>query len=318
MWRHLLLLFLLPTTLYAQKTDSAYIQAFPRKNMVELYGGTYSTTFKFRTRGNRQSNYKLVVNSSGSIGADVSYKWMYLQYTFNLPGTELDNKSKYHFHLIRIMFGSHAVSVEPFFNAYNGLLIPYKEHKGYESFQGIDFTNAGLDLSYYFNHRKYSYKAAASFREQQLQSAGSAFLTATPFWHQIRWKNPTPQLISDSLTYNLLSSNPSWLSLVFKGGYTHNIVLGNHNWIIAPAVLVGAGVLHEINRNNDRLQAVTDFQGWVNAGYNGDEYYAYLNAAYDNLNTNLLVKDMHRRDFNLSLTLGYRFAHLPKKILGIL
>lgn len=43
MWRYLLLLFILPATLYGQKTDSAYIQPFARKNMVELYGGTYNT-----------------------------------------------------------------------------------------------------------------------------------------------------------------------------------------------------------------------------------------------------------------------------------
>lgn len=318
MWRYLLLLLFLPATLCAQKTDSAYIQSFPRKNTVELYGGTYSTTFKFRTRRHRQSNYKLAVNSSGYIGGDISYKWLYLQYSVNIPGTELDNKGTYHYRLIRMQFGSHAVSIEPFYNAYNGLLIPEHGHKGYEAFQGIDFTNAGLDIFYYINHKKYSYKAASSFSEQQLQSAGSVFLVATPLWHQIRWKKPTPHLIKDSLTYNLLSSNPSWLSLVFKGGYTHNIVLGNHKWIIGPAITMGAGALHEINTKNTRLQAVTDIQGTINAGYNGAKYYAYLNASWENLNTNLLVKDMHRTDWNLSLTVGYRFAHLPRKLLGIL
>lgn len=318
MWRYFLLLLIIPTTLYAQKTDSAYIQSFARKNMVELYGGTYSTTFKFRTHRHRQSNYKLAVNSSGYLGGDVSYKWLYLQYSVNLPGTELDNKAKYHYRLIRMQFGSHAVSVEPFYNAYNGLLIPEHDHRGYEAFQGIDFTNAGLDLYYYTNHKKYSYKAASSFSEQQLQSAGSIFMVATPLWHQIRWKKPTPHLISDSLTYNLLSSNPSWLSLVFKGGYTYNFVTGNHKWMIAPAVVMGAGALHELNTNNTGLQTVTDIQGWINAGYNGEKYYAYLNTSWENLNTNLLVKDMHRTDWNLSLTVGYRFAHLPKKILGIL
>jgi hypothetical protein len=318
MWRYLLLLLTIPTTLYAQKTDSAYIQSFARKNMVELYGGTYSTTFKFRTHRRRQSNYKLAVNSSGYLGGDVSYKWLYLQYSVNLPGTELDNKARYHYRLVRMQFGSHAVSVEPFYNAYNGLLIPEHDHKGYEAFQGIDFTNAGLDIYYYTNHKKYSYKAASSFSEQQLQSAGSLFMVATPLWHQIRWKKPTPHLISDSLTYNLLSSNPSWLSLVFKGGYTYNIVTGNHKWMIAPAVVMGAGALHELNTKNTGLQTVTDIQGWINAGYNGKKFYTYLNASWENLNTNLLVKDMHRTDWNLSLTVGYRFAHLPKKILGIL
>ncbi|WPQ61514.1 DUF4421 family protein [Chitinophaga sancti] len=318
MWRYLFLSVIFPASVFAQKTDSAYIQPFQRKNTFELYSGTYSTTFKFRTHRNRQHNYKLAVNSSGYLGGDVSYKWLYLQYSVNIPGTELDNKAKYHYRLIRMQFGSHAVSVEPFYNAYNGLLIPNHDHRGYEAFQGIDFTNAGLDLFYYINHKKYSYKAATSFSEQQLQSAGAVFLAATPLWHQISWRKPTPHLISDSSTYNLLSSNPSWLSLVFKGGYTHNIVLGQHKWIIAPAVMFGAGALHELNTNNYRLQAVTDMQGWINGGYNGDKYYAYLNASWENLNTNLLVKDMHRTDWNLGFTLGYRFAHLPKKILGIL
>jgi hypothetical protein len=82
--------------------------------------------------------------------------------------------------------------------------------------------------------------------------------------------------------------------------------------------MVGAGAVKELNTHHHHLQAVTDYQGAINGGYNGDKYYAYINASWDNLNTNLLVKDMHRTDWNLSLTFGYRFAHLPKKILGIL
>lgn len=317
MLRKLLLLLGAPVSLFAQKPDSSYIRPFQRKNTVELYTGTYSTTFNFRHHQDRTKNYKLSVNSSTYLGGDLSYKWVYLQYSVNIPGTELDNKAKFHYRSIRMQFGNHAINVEPFYNAYNGLLIPETRRHEFEPFQGIDFTNAGVDLYYFFNSKHYSYRAAASFSDKQLQPAGSPFLMATPLWHQIKWKKPNPDFISDSATYNLLSSNPSWLSLVMRAGYTYNFVF--NNWILAPAILAGAGGVKELNTDHaHHLHLVTDIQGFINGGYNGEKYYAYINGSWDNLNTNLLVKDLHRTDWNLSLTVGYRFSHLSKKILGVL
>lgn len=317
MLRKLLLILSLPVTLFAQKPDSAYVQQFQRKNTVELYTGTYSTTFNFRHHRDRTKNYKLSVNSSTYLGGDLSYKWVYLQYSVNIPGTELDNKAKFHYRSIRMQFGSHKVNVEPFYNTYNGLLIPATRRREYETFQGIDFTNAGVDVYYFFNSKHYSYRAASSFSDKQIIPAGSPFLMATPLWHQIRWKTPSRHLVADSATYSLLSSNPSWLSLVVRAGYTYNFVF--HKWMIAPAILAGAGAVKELNTDHSHhLHLVTDFQGFINGGYNGDKYYAYINGSWDNLNTNLLVKDLHRTDWNLSLTAGFRFGHLPRKILGIL
>lgn len=303
---------------YAQQhVDSAYIKEFARKNSLELYTGQYSTEFRFTKKFDATQNFKLRVNSSSYVGLDLSYKWLYLQYSFNLPGTQLDSRNYFKYRLVRFQFGNRKINIQPFYNYYNGLLIPETGHRRFKPFQDIAVSNAGFDLFYYTNCTKFSSSSANIFSEQQLQSAGSLFFCLTPLWQKIYWRKHTRGLIHDSTTYDLLSSNPEWVSLLPGVGYTYNLVPGK-GWLIAPAVLAKAGGLKEIHPVKRSIQFLSDLQFWVNAGYSQERYYVYLNTSFERLNSNLLIKDLNRVDLNISLTGGIRFGSLKKKMLGLL
>ena len=300
------------------QVDSAYIRGFNRQNSFEVYTGLYSTEFKFTKKYDASQNFKLRVNSSSYLGIDLSYKWLYLQYSFNLPGTQLDSRNNFKYQLVRFQFGNRKINIQPFYNYYNGLLIPETGHRRFKPFQGIALSNAGFDLFYYTNCRKFSSSSANIFSEQQLQSAGALFFCITPLWQKIYWRKHTRGLIHDSTTYTLLSSNPEWISLLPGVGYTYNLVPGKDGWLVAPAVLAKIGGLKEIHPVKRSIQFLSDLQFWMNVGYSHERYYVYLNASFERLNTNLLIKDMNRTDMNISLTGGIRFRSLKKKILGLL
>lgn len=299
--------------------DSNYVRVFNKTNVIEIYPGIYSTHFNFKSPGQRKNDYSLVANSNANISTNLNYKWFSLRYSWAMPGTRLVKNVKLQYTSLGLNFGGRQMRFRPFYESYNGLLIPVQKRKdSFNIFEGIQFTCAGFDYYFFTNTKRFSFSAAKSFSLRQIKSAGSVFVMATPSWQKIRWKNPSMALLKDSATFNLLSRNPEWISLIARIGYTYNIVLDKGKWIIAPAVLTGAGLLREINTSDRSLQPVTNVQAWLNAGYNGPDYYFYFHAWWSNLQTNLLIKNMSQVNTNLSLTVGYRFHNSHKKILGLL
>ena len=313
--------FCLPFFIHGQKFhyDSSFIKEYEKNNVAELYGGDYSTHFNFSDPKSYKSNFRLAANSSGYLGVYVNYKWASLKYSFAIPGTELDRDTKFKYTSLRYRFSGRKKIFHLFYDTYNGFLIPVENIKdSFRVFEDISFRNMGVDFYYYFNAKKYSYYAANNFSERQIKSAGSLFIMLTPMLNKIKWKNPSRDLITDSLTYDVLSSNPKWFSFAYRLGYTYNFAVKQGKWSIVPALLLGIGFRKELTTYNNGIQLVTDIRAHINAGYNGDNFYYYLTAKWGNLQTNLLVKNMHQVDQNISLTAGYRFRSLKKKILGIL
>lgn len=299
--------------------DSNFIQPFHRTNIIEIYPDIYSTRFNFSNPRQRKNSYRLVANSNVLVSTNLNYKWLSLSYSWALPGTELDKHVKLQYTSLGLNLGGRQMRFRPFYESYNGLLIPdRKEKHSYDIFQGIQFTAAGFDYYFFTNTKKFSFNAAKSFSLKQVKSAGSVFVMVTPSWQKINWKNPSIALVKDSATFHLLAQAPEWISLIARIGYTHNFAIDKGKWIIAPAILTGAGLLREINTPERNPQAVTNVQAWLNAGYNGAMCYFYFHAWWSNLQTNLLIKDMNQVNTNFSLTAGYRFHNFHKKIAGLL
>jgi Domain of unknown function (DUF4421) len=313
--------FFIQLPVHAQQptVDSVYFRLFNKSNVIEVYPGFYTTRFDFTTPGKREPDYRLMANSSAYIGTYFNYKWLSLKYSFAMPGTQIDRAVKLQYTSLELRFGGRRIRFHPFYDSYNGLLIVEKgRRRNFVPFRNIQFTDAGTDFFYLTNTKRFSFSAANYFSQQQLKSAGSFFLMVTPEWQKVKWKSPSHSLISDNATYNLLSQNPQWISMIARIGYTYNFVFKSGKWSINPAVLIGSGGVREINTTNRKIQSATDIQGWVNAGYNGVDYYFYISAWRDNLQTNLLIKNLHQVNTDFSVTAGFRFHSLKNKIFNML
>ncbi|MDQ6903872.1 MAG: DUF4421 domain-containing protein, partial [Bacteroidota bacterium] len=299
--------------------DSNYIRAFERSNVIEIYPDIYSTHFNFSNPRQRKNDYSLVANSNAHISTNLNYKWLSLRYSWAMPGTQLDRHVKLQYTSLGLNFGDKQMRFRVFYESYNGLLVPIQKIKdSFNIFEGIQFTSVGFDYFFFTNTKLFSFSAAKSFSQKQVKSAGSVFLMVTPSWQKINWKTPSRELVKDTATYDLLSQDPEWISLIARLGYTHNFVIDKGKWIIAPACMIGAGFLNEINTPGKRLQPVSNLQGWINAGYNGPYCYFYFHAWWNNLQTNLLIKNMNQVNTNFSLTAGYRFPNFRKKVFRFL
>lgn len=298
--------------------DSNYISHFERRNVVEVYTGFNFTNFNFNGLKKAPSSFRLAANTNAYMGFNFNYKWASVSYSFAIPGTRLDNNIRLKHVSASFRYNYKQWSIIPSYNFYNGLLLQNNEdRKDFDPFRDMNYYDAGFKLLHFSNIHKYSYKSATSFSEQQIKPVGSIIIMAVPRWQSIRWKNPSHDLISDSLTYNVLASNPQWVSLTLGGGYNYNFIFNNGKWIISPAAIIGAGALKEIQRQG-YVQPIFDAQAWVNAGYNGDRIYYFVRASWENTQTKLLIKNLNAINRGISFTIGYRFKSLPKTIFGIL
>ena len=302
-----------------QEIDSNYIRRFEKNNVLEIYPGVYSTRFNFSQPKDRQNNYRLVANSSGFVGVYFGYKWLSLKYSWAIPGTELAKKVRLQSRSLGISFGNREWSFRPFYNTYDGLLVPEDPgNREFRVFRDIKFSDAGVDILYILNTTQFSFRAANSFSERQVKSRGSVFIKLTPMWQKVNWELPSRDVITDSTTYDLLAYDPEWFSIISRIGYSYNYVLKNNRWSIAPAILIGGGALKEINTGVDHLQLVTDIQAWIRCGYSISNYYIYFTGRWGHLQTNLFIKNLRQVNTNFSITGGYRFGNLKKKLLRLL
>ncbi|MCD2421323.1 DUF4421 domain-containing protein [Niabella pedocola] len=300
------------------KRDTTYIGGFDRENTVEVYPGYYTTRFNFSGFGKKPSHFQLTANTNAYAGFYVNYKWVSFQYAWGIPGTELAKGIKLKHISFSFRYNRPRLSIYPFFDGYDGLLLQTaKPHPRFDSFRGMQLFRAGTQLYYFTNPQRYEYRAGLSFSERQLRSAGGIIFNVTPQWQKINWKTPTRALIRDSVTYQLLASDPQWLSMVAGAGYNYNWVFQKGKWILSPALIGGIGAVKELN-NTRSVQPVLQLQAWVNAGFNGPVFYAYINGNLQATQTHLIVRKLNTRDDEVSLTVGYRFKSHPKKVLGML
>ena len=321
-----------PVLAQHRPADTSFVHAYQKEHVIETYSGQYGTRFNFISADNRKNNYKLVANTSSYAGTYLNYKWLSFRYSWSIPGTRLDKNTKFHYTSLSFKFSHGSMLFRPFYHSYNGLLIPERKERRrmtYTPLRDIHVSDAGTDFYYLTNTRRFSFNAANYFSERQVKSAGSFLLMATPMWERLA-RNMPPALPSPATgpyagtnpaipqQNFFLSTNKQWFSLIARVGYTYNLALARGKWSIAPTVLVGGGGLKELNTTDKYIRPVYDEQSWINAGYNGDRYYFYLNARWNHRQTNLLIRHMNQTDTDLSATAGYRLGNLKKKILGIL
>lgn len=287
--------------------------------MIEGNPGISTTHFTFYNRSRNQPAVRLAANSSAYFGTYINYKWLSVKYYFPLPETRLLEDKSLHYTSFKLRFPGKKFGIDPFYDNFNGLLLPQRPHwHDFTGIKGLHFKDAGADLYYFPNHHKFSFQATNYYSKKQVKSAGSLFLMATPLWQQIFWNHPTNTQIKDSSTYHFLQKKTEWVSLLARIGYSYSFVLNNGNWMITPSILAGEGVVKPVTKKPSSWKDVSDWQAWLNIGYNGSGWYLYFAGFIDNLHTNLSAKKLQQLNTDLSFTYGYRFMTSPHKLGGIL
>ncbi len=177
-------------------------------------------------------------------------------------------------------------------------------------FDGFDADIRGFDITYIFNHRKFSYPAAYNQGSPQLRSAGS-FLAGIGFTRHtlsIDWDALTdamgeamgsafdPSLL-DSLRYDKIT----YSDLSLSGGYAYNYVFAKH-WLLGASLSVGVSYKYAAsdveeegsdNSGNNLARALRnfhfsdlsfDFIGRVGIVYNNGRWFVGASAIINSFN----------------------------------
>jgi hypothetical protein len=183
----------------------------------------------------------------------------------------------------------------------------------------VNYLGAMARVTYVVNAKQFSLSAALNYANQQVKSAGSLLFNLTPSWQQFHLTGPrdTDVQPADSAFVRVVSGQPSVISLVANGGYTYNFIFGKGHWNINPFAWGGMGAQRETNVN-EHIRPVLTYRFQLNAGYNSDRYYMYLNASYERSIGHLANSRWIKNSGDIYFTAGYRIGKLKKKLLGIL
>ncbi len=174
-------------------------------------------------------------------------------------------------------------------------------------FDEFDSDIYGFDLTYIFNHKKFSYPAAYNQGAPQKKSSGSALVGFGFTQHRLRidWQELEKlidgRLPSDvaGLLDSLHFDKVTYTDLSISGGYAYNFVFARH-WLLAASLSIGVSYKHAVSDTkgyfDDFGQIIRDFRdfkfsdisfdftGRVGIVYNNGKWFAGASALFNSYN----------------------------------
>lgn len=81
-------------------------------------------------------------------------------------------------------------------------------------------------------------------------------------------------------------------------------------------VFQDAGLIDE--EADKKIYSITALNYCLNAGYNGSKYFYILNALFNQSHSRFSQASLYHNNWDVSVTAGWRFGDMKKKILGVL
>lgn len=152
----------------------------------------------------------------------------------------------------------------------------------------LDMLSLGVPFTYYFNHERYSFRAAAFQSELQRRSAGSFLARIEPFYRRLGVATP---IVPAGLDVPAIYGEQAGLSyayapgVVVMPGYGYNLSAGDGRWFVSTMIFAGGGVAVNVFKGNagERTSVNAEWRGsaMVNVGYNSTRIYAAFRSTYD-------------------------------------
>ena len=319
---------LLPGLCIAQTNlDTSYIKQFEKDNNIKSVSGFSRTIFKFNHITNDQMLNKrnIEANTSAFTGINVVYKWLSLEYDWVLPHTAVDNNysearvATFHAFQLGKKFG-----IEGDYQKYNGLILPVKDRRGqFDHFNNVNYKSYSLNLYYFLNYKHFSYNSSYKYSYEQAKSAGSIVVLLTPAYQAFGVNDTVSANINarDKRFIEIIQRQPKWFTLLGRAGYSYNFILNKGAWSINPSFLLGIGAETPLNNSrifDESLGLVNSFQGRLNGGYNGRNFFVFLNIVLDKTTYHLDDTQLNVLNNFYAFNIGYRFRGLKKRVLWVL
>lgn len=310
-------------TIAPTDADSSYIMRYSRPNDIRfLYGGVGTSLAFGSTREGDNINTALYNNVNDLIGLGLTYKIIDADISFSMPNSKLLEEDRENLEQIRfsLSYTGRQWAVRGFYVDSRGM-ISADQGGEFTSQPDIQLQKIGAQVTYIFNKKKYSYRAANFQNEMQKKTAGSFLLRFEPSY---RYLQAPTGLVPESRDLETTYGNQVGLQssrapgAFLKPGYGLNVAFADGKFFISPIVLVGPGFAY-----NTYIGEKGEFHLWnyewsatsaINLGYNSARAYASVRIAYDIYYISLNPSYITTTDLKIGLTVGYRFNNLEKLI----
>lgn len=298
--------------------DSLYVMGFTRKSDVRMH---YTSQRYLLMYGSKRQSSKAsgqFSNVSELLGGGFTYKFLDIDLAFSLPQSKILQTGLQNLTQFRLSgsYSSRRWTIRGYWLQSTGLVAADAEGN-FVSGPTVDMLSLGVPFTYYFNHSRYSFRAAAFQNELQRKSAGSVLLRVEPFYRRLGVAN---NLVPVSLDKPATYGEQAGLKYAYapgvtiQPGYGYNWVTRNSRWFVSPMIFFGGGVAINVYKGNsgERTSVNAEWKGSavLNIGYNSPRFYAAFRSSFEYDYFLLDPSYFQTTDLKLGLTIGYRFTHL--------
>jgi len=269
--------------------DTSYIKDQTRLLTVRLLGSSKLNTYSL-VNGSNSLSYR--ANNSYNIGVGAVYSFLGANVTVKIPGINNDTAQygvtkKFDFQAYafprKIALDLYLQYYKGFYITEKGITQNYLPANRNALRPDIRTQHVGVNGSYVFNAKQFSFRAAFIQNEYQKKSAGTALLGGGIHYYRISGDSA---IIPSDIAYSNFFDNSDFnkmgaFSVGVHGGYAYTLVVAKHFFFTSEALL-GAGINYSYLRDDahDVFERKTGFQSNVSykaaIGYNSDRFYAGL------------------------------------------
>ncbi|HWA34341.1 MAG TPA: DUF4421 family protein [Cyclobacteriaceae bacterium] len=299
-------------------TDSLYIGKYPRLNDVRFYYGVRGNSLTYESlRGSSpgiQGN--LYRNIGDYIGFGLTWKkWIDFDVSVALPGTTYlkEERSTLQQIFLSARITTRHLSFRGYITDASGAVYASANDQ-YLSPPSVHESRVGLQGFYFFNARRYSYRAALYQNELQRRSAGSFLLGAEIFYRSLSASGGMTDPAYDvSARYGEEAGLKTLKApgILLLPGYAYTHVWREGQYFASGLLSAGAGIAfnrYRADKGSDtrnNVEAAANIM--ISGGYNGGKHYVRLMMAgygrYELLDPTFLTST----NLMLDITLGRRF-----------
>ena len=324
-----ILLIVISTNIYSQiegelsstnlKYDTTYIENISDKLAIRIYNIWKNTDLKLTEL---KTNKYLLIKPNGktNIGIGFNYKWLGLGVAFGMPLINNDDSiygktKRFDFQLN--LYGR-TMGADIYFQRYKGfyisnpnMLVDWNK-KEYPLLSDMQIIAAGASVYYFFNHKKFSYRAAFVRNEIQKKGQGSMILG---FYYGLNSAYDNTGFLSQSLKdslstlFDVYSFNSNSFGISF--GYTFTFVIAKHFFINLSLVPGIGGVKTNINTSKGitklNPQLAVRYIARFALGYEHKNFYLGLTAYSTGTSYQYKYIEIEPSTGNIKLFVGKRF-----------
>lgn len=266
--------------------DSAYVVGTGKRWKVQIKNDNWTDSYILHFPSS--TTVRLMSQMSSNIGGSVSYMAVSVGYMLDVDyifaGSSITHK-KWDFQFSCALFAADMYFAK---NTGSTLLQRIGDYNGSSwmnyPFNDLRSESYGIDLYYFFNHKKYSQGAAYNFSKFQKKSSGSVISGLMISSQDVRmdFSNLSNEMIVQLPEIDNLNYHFRYYDFCVLAGYGYNCVMGRH-WLFNISSLPSLGFKHclVVSEEGESYKFSANIKAKMAFVYNNGDFFASFNGKVD-------------------------------------